>query len=140
MEIEHEVRRRYNKKWKQVVEDKRNSFYKSQTLNDELNKIPPTGRVNKNLNELHFPIFFCFRIDTAYKYTNQGDSYFVSEKMYKALMGTCRCGREKKDGHLLKCLQKEKDLYLVELEENKSVSLKKIPATSFGKQFCSIAQ
>lgn len=55
--------------------------------------------------------------------------------MYKALMGTCRCGREKKNGHLLKCLQKEKDLYLAELEENKSDGLEKMPATSSGKKF-----
>lgn len=52
VQIEHEVRRRYNKKWKQVVEDKRNSFYKNQTLNEELSKVPPTGKVIKTSNEL----------------------------------------------------------------------------------------
>lgn len=57
--------------------------------------------------------------------------------MYQSLMAVCRCGRPKTDGHILKCLQKEKNIYLTkdanDGEGSSSVSdLQKLPNTSLG--------
>lgn len=76
-----------------------------------------------------------------YQYKNYGDSYFVSKDMYNNLMAICRCGRPKIGIHLTKCLQKERNKYIneIELEDsdlavNKNItqSKSKIPATSLG--------
>lgn len=46
-----------------------------------------------------------------YKYTGNGDSYFVSPDMYNSLLAKCRCGRKRSETHILKCLQKAENPY-----------------------------
>lgn len=70
-----------------------------------------------------------------YEYTGHGDSYFVSKDMYNSLVGTCRCGRKKTEGHMTKCLQKVKNIYLSDDEddENKNHRIERpLPSTSSG--------
>lgn len=45
------------------------------------------------------------------EYTGHGESYFVSKDMYNSMM-KCRCGRNKTNAHVLKCLQKARNEYL----------------------------
>lgn len=75
--------------------------------------------------------------NTPYKYTNHGDSYFVSKNMYKVLMETCRCGREKTNGHILKCLQKQTESHMIKRDDNENnncnIDIEKMPPTSSGK-------
>lgn len=39
--------------------------------------------------------------------------------MYNSLVATCRCGRKKTEGHMIKCLQKVKNIYLSDDEDEK---------------------
>ncbi|KAI9586945.1 hypothetical protein GQX74_002792 [Glossina fuscipes] len=51
--------------------------------------------------------------------------------MYKSLMSSCRCGEPRTGAHMLKCLQKQKNTFLHENEEegNDEVPMK-MPETS----------
>lgn len=55
--------------------------------------------------------------------------------MYNSLVATCRCGRKKTEGHMIKCLQKVKNIYLSddEEDENKNHRIERpLPSTSSG--------
>ena len=46
-----------------------------------------------------------------FQYTGEGESFFLSPQMFKNLLATCRCGRNKTNTHGLKCLRKTKNHY-----------------------------
>jgi hypothetical protein len=46
-----------------------------------------------------------------YPYVGEGDSFFLSPQMFKNLVATCRCGRNKTNTHAIKCLRKTKNHY-----------------------------
>ncbi|XP_018803826.1 PREDICTED: uncharacterized protein LOC108978143 [Bactrocera latifrons] len=86
--IEHLARRNFEKKWAKLGDEKLNRFYNQNEVNQQLQDILR----NKEL--------------CPYKYTGNGDSYFVSPDMYNSLLAKCRCGRKRSETHILKCLQK----------------------------------
>lgn len=89
IDIEHVIRRRYDRKWGDVTLDNRIKLYSHHNANEQMKKIPSQ------------------KAPLPYEYTGHGQSYFLSKDMYDSLMTVCRCGRPKTDGHILKCLQKE---------------------------------
>ncbi|KAJ6642184.1 hypothetical protein Bhyg_07131 [Pseudolycoriella hygida] len=114
VEIEHEIRRRYQKKWGDIAKDPRINLYNSENLNKVL------AEINGGVTNL-------------YEYDNSGDSFFVSKDMYKALYQTCRCGRPKTDTHSLKCLQKVQNPYLKnDGVVRRNEFLPELPKTSLG--------
>lgn len=80
--------------------------------------------------------FRLYGIDNCpYENTGHGDGYFVSKDMYESLIAFCRCGRKKTDAHVLKCLQKAKDLSSNRVDDAIDSTLEKnekIPETSSG--------
>nr|XP_036228266.1 uncharacterized protein LOC106620748 isoform X2 [Bactrocera oleae] len=91
--IEHLARRNFQKKWAKLGDEKLNRFYNHNEVNQQLHDILR----NKDL--------------CPYKYTGNGDSYFVSPDMYNSLLAKCRCGRKRSETHILKCLQKAENSY-----------------------------
>lgn len=120
MEVENKVRREYPLKYSQMTTNDANYFYNQKKTNMEIRNQQNTGKhVEK----------------CPYEYTGHGDSYFVSKDMYNSLVGTCRCGRKKTEGHMIKCLQKVKNIYLSddEEDENKNHRIERpLPSTSSG--------
>ncbi|KAG4071608.1 hypothetical protein HA402_011762 [Bradysia odoriphaga] len=113
VEVEHEIRRRYPKKWGEVIKDPRIKLYSTDNLNKAL------AERNSGVTNL-------------YEYDNRGDSFFVSKDMYTSLYQTCRCGRPKIDSHSLKCLQKNQNPYLTMDSADQNEFLTPLPKTSLG--------
>ncbi|KAL9901671.1 uncharacterized protein ACN427_005912 [Glossina fuscipes fuscipes] len=112
--MENKARRNYPKKWfKPSDQTLWKQMYNQNTFNQQLKE-------DLKLKDL-----------CPYEYTGQGESYFVSCDMYKSLMSSCRCGEPRTGAHMLKCLQKQKNTFLHENEEegNDEVPMK-IPETS----------
>lgn len=121
------MRREYGTKWGMLAEKATNEFYNP-------------GKINAEFRER-------FKKDTEtfpYDYTGSGDSFFISKDMYSALVKICRCGRQKTEGHVLKCLQRVKakyieDVQVTEAEDRKDLKaqstsnfLRRLPPTSAG--------
>lgn len=114
-----------------------NYFYSQRKTNTEIRSRQNTGKslftkqnIKKKSKYKNFSVEKC-----PYEYTGHGDSYFVSKDMYNSLVGTCRCGRKKTEGHMIKCLQKVKNIYLSddEEDENKNHRIERpLPSTSSG--------
>lgn len=134
VEIEHDIRRRYPKKWGDVTKDPRIHLYSNENLNKALSELNGGGIVR--FCKIMFPseqIILCTVVTRPYVYNNSGDSHFVSKEMYLSLYETCRCGRPKTDAHSLKCLQKVQNPYLDSTKNRRSEFLPTIPKTSLGK-------
>ncbi|XP_055703030.1 uncharacterized protein LOC129801751 isoform X2 [Phlebotomus papatasi] len=127
VELEDRMRREYGIKWGMLAEKATNEFYNP-------------GKINAEFRER-------FKKDTEtfpYDYTGSGDSFFISKDMYNALVKICRCGRQKTEGHVLKCLQRVKakyieDVQVTEAEDRKDLKaqstsnfLRRLPPTSAG--------
>lgn len=134
VEVEHEIRRRYPKKWGDVTKDPRIKLYNNDNLNNIL------AEQNAGGKKIHFRIVSNDKLKTfavatnLYEYDNRGDSFFVSKEMYKSLYQTCRCGRPKVDTHSLKCLQKIQNPYVTMNSVGQNEFLPPIPKTSLGNQ------
>ncbi|XP_055687184.1 uncharacterized protein LOC129792301 [Lutzomyia longipalpis] len=129
VELEDRMRREYKRKWGMLAKKSTNEFYSP-------------GHINREFRER-------FKKETEiypYEYTGSGDSFFVSKDMYDNLVKICRCGREKTEGHVLKCLQRVKAKYIEDIqasgsdERNESQKqttttsnfLRRLPPTSAG--------
>uniref|UniRef100_A0A1B0CK99 Uncharacterized protein n=1 Tax=Lutzomyia longipalpis TaxID=7200 RepID=A0A1B0CK99_LUTLO len=134
VELEDRMRREYKRKWGMLAKKSTNEFYSP-------------GHINREFRER-------FKKETEiypYEYTGSGDSFFVSKDMYDNLVKICRCGREKTEGHVLKCLQRVKAKYIEDIqasgsdERNESQKqtttsnfLRRLPPTSAGNESISI--
>ncbi|XP_054733907.1 uncharacterized protein LOC129241540 [Anastrepha obliqua] len=91
--IEQLARRNFQKKWAKLADEK-------------LNRVYNQNEVNQQLKDTLRKQELC-----PFKYTGQGDSFFLSPNMYTAMLATCRCGRQRSETHILKCLQKTENKF-----------------------------
>uniref|UniRef100_A0A1B0D907 Uncharacterized protein n=1 Tax=Phlebotomus papatasi TaxID=29031 RepID=A0A1B0D907_PHLPP len=113
VELEDRMRREYGIKWGMLAEKATNEFYNP-------------GKINAEFRER-------FKKDTEtfpYDYTGSGDSFFISKDMYNALVKICRCGRQKTEGHVLKCLQRVKAKYIEDVQVTEAEDRKDLKAQS----------
>ncbi|GAB0098406.1 uncharacterized protein DMENIID0001_141300 [Sergentomyia squamirostris] len=127
VELENRMRREYERKWGMLAEKVTNDFYNPE-------------KINNAFRERFKETTECF----PYEFTGSGDSFFVSKEMYENLVKICRCGRQKTEGHVLKCLQRVKAKYIEDVQatgvedredaSRKSTSnfLTRLPPTSAG--------
>ncbi|KAL5290885.1 hypothetical protein ACFFRR_010339 [Megaselia abdita] len=89
-ERENIARRRYQHKWGKLADKDMNRFYNQNYINEMM------GKFEDSENEKTNP----------FSYTGSGESFFITKDLYESLVATCRCGRPKTRGHVVKCLQK----------------------------------
>lgn len=92
-ERENIARRRYQQKWGKLAEKDMNRFYNQNYINEMMDKFENSEN-KRTPNE------------NPSSYTGSGESFFITKDMYESLVATCRCGRPKTGGHVVKCLQK----------------------------------
>jgi hypothetical protein len=106
VESEYKVRRDYQRKWGRLVDEEVNlKRFDLEKIHREVSE----KWKHKGVETIGEP----------YKYTGHGDGHFVSREMHKALLGTCRCGRERNGVHISRCLSRPKNFYLPDLETGK---------------------
>ncbi|XP_036337110.1 uncharacterized protein LOC118747229 [Rhagoletis pomonella] len=104
------ARRNFQKKWAKLGDEKLNKFYNQNEVNQQMKDV-------LRKQEL-----------CPFKYTGQGDSYFLSPDMYNSLVAKCRCGRQRSETHILKCLQKTENIF------NKAASSKAVEVNNASMQ------
>lgn len=67
-----------------------NRFYNQNYINEMMGKLEEKTTPNEN----------------PFSYTGSGESFFITKELFEPLVATCRCGRPKTRGHVVKCLQK----------------------------------
>jgi hypothetical protein len=124
VEAEYKVRRDFPRKWGIHADSKINQRYDLQKIHKDLNERAKhlgmhACRLFNFVNVRNVTVAGVPENSGPYNYSGHGESYFVSKDMYKSLLGTCRCGRKKSGIHIVKCLQKPKNDYLPN-EENQT--------------------
>ncbi|XP_058830083.1 uncharacterized protein LOC131689188 [Topomyia yanbarensis] len=103
IELENKVRREYQKKWGFMTRPEATDYLNLKKNNQRVKELYQSQQQKINMHE----------------YNGHGESFFVSNQMFKSLLDTCRCGRKKVTNmHALKCLEKPKSTYEKTDDEN----------------------